>query len=94
MSKPRDQHIHIHIHTHTHTSTHIPTHTHTGDGIVPLPSAHLHGDKVVRLTLDGAYHSINDAGQMAPCDRWYGAEGVVDKWLPAVVEKIHNQRGG
>ena len=61
------------------------THTHT--------SAHLHGDKVVRLTLDGAFHSINNAGQTTPCDQWYGAEGVVDEWLPEVVEKIRFQEG-
>ena len=36
----------------------------TGDGIVPLQAAHLDDKRVLRLTLDGVFHSINDAGQV------------------------------
>ena len=37
----------------------------TGDGIVPLQAAHLDDKRVLRLTLDGVFHSINDAGQVS-----------------------------
>ncbi|CAM9491490.1 unnamed protein product, partial [Phaeothamnion confervicola] len=47
-----------------------------GDTCVPVCSAHLEGAE--QITLPGVYHSINEP------DRWYGAETVVDLWLPAV----------
>ena len=46
---------------------------------MPLISAHLDG--ATQLTLRGTLHSINEAGSTTPTDRWYGADGEVDKWL-------------
>jgi pimeloyl-ACP methyl ester carboxylesterase len=57
----------------------------TGDGVVPLEWSRLDGAK--HLPLDGVLHSINEAGTTLPTDRWYGADGVVDRWLPAVLEE-------
>lgn len=47
-----------------------------GDGIVPLENAHLDG--ATQVTLQAAKHSIG-----TPCE-WYGADGVIDEWLPQV----------
>lgn len=47
-----------------------------GDGIVPLENAHLPG--ATEVTLQNARHSISSPG------KWYGAEEVVDDWLPQV----------
>ena len=54
----------------------------SGDGVVPLEWTQLEGAAQVRLP--GVLHSINEAGTTLPTDRWYGSEGVVDRWLPAV----------
>lgn len=51
-----------------------------GDACVPLASAHLEG--ALQITLDGVYHSVDTP------DNWYGAEGVVDRWLESVVEEL------
>ena len=65
----------------------------TGDGVVPLDWSILAGnddgtgDGAIHLTLDNVLHSINEAGTTIPTDRWYGAEDVVDRWLPAVLEE-------
>ena len=56
----------------------------TGDGVVPLDWSLLSGAK--QLVLPGVLHSINEAGTTLPTDRWYGSEGIVDQWLPAVRE--------
>ena len=50
----------------------------TGDGVIPVGCAHLAGAE--QLTLDGVVHSINEAGTTLPTERWYGSEGVVDRW--------------
>jgi len=57
----------------------------TGDGIVPLDWTQLEGSRQIRL--EGVLHSINEAGTTFPTDRWYGSEGVIDRWLPAVLEE-------
>jgi hypothetical protein len=65
----------------------------TGDGVVPLEWSVLAsngegtGDGAVHLSLENVLHSINEAGTTIPTDRWYGAEDVVDRWLPAVLEE-------
>lgn len=51
-----------------------------GDGVVPLDFTLLDGSK--QIVLD-CYHSIQ-----APEDNWYGGDGVVDRWLPAVKQEI------
>ena len=56
-----------------------------GDGVVPLSWTQLEGSK--QLQLDGVLHSINEAGTTIPTDRWYGSEGVIDRWLPTVLEE-------
>merc|ERR1712127_80820 len=57
----------------------------TGDGVVPLEWALLEGSRTI--VLDGVVHSINEAGTTLPTDRWYGAEGVVDRWLGEALEE-------
>lgn len=57
----------------------------TGDGVVPLEWTQLPGAK--HLTLDGVLHSINEAGTTLPTDRWYGSEGVIDRWLPTAMKE-------
>lgn len=54
-------------------------------GVVPLDWTQLEGSK--QLKLEGVLHSINEAGTTIPTDRWYGSEGVIDRWLPAVLEE-------
>ncbi|KAK9829466.1 hypothetical protein WJX72_006040 [[Myrmecia] bisecta] len=58
-----------------------------GDGVVPLPAAHLEGAK--QLTLDGVYHSPLGALEAVedgkPGRPWYGSTGVLDQWLEHVV---------
>jgi pimeloyl-ACP methyl ester carboxylesterase len=56
-----------------------------GDGVVPFDWTQLGGARQVRL--DGVFHSINEAGTTIPTDRWYGSEGIIDSWLPAVLEE-------
>jgi len=56
-----------------------------GDGVVPLDWTQLDGARQIRL--DGVLHSINEAGTTMPTDRWYGSEGVIDRWLPSVLEE-------
>ena len=48
----------------------------TGDGCVPLSCCHLVGAE--QITLPGVLHSVNTPSY------WYGAEEVIDAWLPAV----------
>lgn len=57
----------------------------TGDGVVPLEWSLLEGSRTI--VLDGVLHSINEAGTTLPTDRWYGAEGVVDRWLTEALEE-------
>lgn len=57
----------------------------TGDGVVPLDWAMLEGSR--NIVLDGVVHSINEAGTTLPTDRWYGSEGVVDRWLSEALEE-------
>lgn len=66
----------------------------TGDGVVPLAWSELPGAR--HVPLEGVLHSINEAGTTIPTDRWYGADGVVDRWLPAVLEEagIINKKAG
>mmetsp|Transcript_37390 Transcript_37390/g.93960 ORF Transcript_37390/g.93960 Transcript_37390/m.93960 type:complete len:315 (-) Transcript_37390:256-1200(-) len=54
-----------------------------GDGIVPLENAHLEG--ATQVTLPAARHSIGTP------DEWYGAEGVIDTWLPQVTLSLARQ---
>ena len=44
-------------------------------------------DGATKLKLDGVLHSSNEAGTTMPTDRWYGSERVVDRWLPAAIER-------
>ncbi|MEC4804244.1 MAG: lipase [Jaaginema sp. PMC 1079.18] len=44
-----------------------------GDGITPIPAAHLDG--AINLTLDGVWHSPNSPG------RWYGSPEVLGLWV-------------
>lgn len=56
-----------------------------GDGVVPFDWTQLQGAK--QIELDGVFHSINEAGTTIPTDSWYGAEKIVDRWLPDVLEE-------
>ena len=60
----------------------------TGDGVIPVSCAHLDGAR--QVTLDGVLHSINEAGTALPTDRWYGSEGVIDRWLDAALSEIRS----
>ena len=53
---------------------------------VPLEWSMLDGAR--QIELDGVLHSINEAGTTLPTDRWYGAEDIVDRWLPDVLDEI------
>ncbi|KAL7466019.1 hypothetical protein ACHAXS_006321 [Conticribra weissflogii] len=57
----------------------------TGDGVVPLEWSLLEGSR--KIVLDGVLHSINEPGTTLPTDRWYGSEGVVDRWLVEALEE-------
>jgi len=57
-----------------------------GDGVVPFEWTQLDGANQIRL--DGVVHSINEAGTTLPTDRWYGSEGVIDQWLPTVLNDL------
>ena len=63
----------------------------TGDGVVPLTFTQLDGAE--QIVLDGVLHSINEAGTTLPTDRWYGSEGVVDRWLPQVRKAVARAGG-
>lgn len=54
-----------------------------GDGIVPLASAHLEG--ATQITLPNAKHSIGTPAE------WYGADEVIDEWLPEVTSRLAAQ---
>lgn len=54
-----------------------------GDGIVPLSSAHLDG--ATQITLPKAKHSIGTPSE------WYGADDVIDQWLPEVESRLAMQ---
>ena len=61
----------------------------TGDGVVPFEWMQLDGSRKIRL--DGVLHTshmIDEAGTTMPMDRWYGSEGIVDRWLPDVLEDL------
>lgn len=47
--------------------------------------AHLEGAE--QVTLEGVFHSVDKP------DEWYGSEGVVDRWLAAVVKELGPSRG-
>lgn len=55
---------------------------------MPLVYAHLEGAE--QVTLEGVFHSVDKP------DEWYGAEGVVDRWLSAVAQELgpSGRRGG
>ena len=57
-----------------------------GDGVIPVGCAHLAGAE--QITLEGVLHSINEAGTTLPTERWYGSEGVVDRWLKPTLTKL------
>jgi pimeloyl-ACP methyl ester carboxylesterase len=57
-----------------------------GDGVIPVSCAHLEGAE--QITLDGVLHSINEAGTTLPTERWYGSEGVVDRWLTQALDGL------
>ncbi len=63
-----------------------------GDGVVPLEYALLEGSRTI--VLDGVLHSINEAGTMLPTDGWYGAVGVVNRWLYDALEEAGIIPGG
>jgi len=54
-----------------------------GDGIVPSESAHLPG--AVQVTLPEVKHSIGTPTE------WYGADEVIDQWLPQVTWRLGQQ---
>lgn len=58
-----------------------------GDGVVPLEWTQLEGSK--QLQLPDVVHSINEAGTTIPTDRWYGSEGIIDQWLPTVLQEAN-----
>ncbi|GMH92568.1 hypothetical protein TL16_g12383 [Triparma laevis f. inornata] len=60
-----------------------------GDGVIPKVCAHLEG--ATQLTLDGAIHSINEAGTALPTERWYGSEDIVCEWLKPALEELSIQ---
>ncbi len=62
-----------------------------GDGVVPFEWTQLEGAR--NIELEGVLHSINEAGTTIPTDRWYGSEGVIDRWLPAVLEETGLSKG-
>jgi pimeloyl-ACP methyl ester carboxylesterase len=61
-----------------------------GDGVVPLEWTQLDGSK--QIVLPDVLHSINEAGTTFPTDRWYGAEKIIDQWLPTVIEEANLNR--
>ena len=65
-----------------------------GDGVVPFDWSQLDGSRKIRL--DGVLHSINEAGTTIPTDRWYGSEGIIDSWLPIVLDEagLSQSKGG
>lgn len=63
-----------------------------GDGVVPFDWSQLDGARQIKL--NGVLHSINEAGTTIPTDRWYGSEGIVDSWLPAVLEEAGVSNSG
>ena len=54
--------------------------------MIPVGCAHLAGAE--QITLEGVLHSINEAGTTLPTERWYGSEGVVDRWLKPTLTKL------
>lgn len=56
-----------------------------GDGIVTLCSAHLDG--ALQITLPNVRHSVGTP------EVWYGAEKVIDLWLPQVTKVLEAQAG-
>lgn len=64
----------------------------TGDGVVPLSYTQLDGAE--QIVLEGVLHSINEAGTTLPTERWYGSEGVLDRWLPQVRRAVSSSSGG
>ncbi|EIE27676.1 alpha/beta-hydrolase [Coccomyxa subellipsoidea C-169] len=54
-----------------------------GDGITPLPSAHLQGAE--QITLEGVYHSPLGAGA-GDSRPWYGSPGVIERWIRVVYD--------
>ncbi|CAK0738527.1 hypothetical protein CVIRNUC_001055 [Coccomyxa viridis] len=52
-----------------------------GDGITPVPAAHLEGAE--QITLDGVYHSPLGGGTSRP---WYGSPDIIDQWLRVVYD--------
>ena len=64
----------------------------TGDGVVPLSYTQLDGAE--QIVLEGVLHSINEAGTTLPTERWYGSEGVIDRWLPQVRRAVSSSSGG
>lgn len=62
-----------------------------GDGVVPLEWTKLEG--ATNIQLEGVVHSINEAGTTIPTDQWYGSEGVIDRWMPTVLEMTQLKKG-
>ena len=58
----------------------------TGDGVVPLSWTLLEG--ATQVVLPDCLHSINEAGTTLPTERWYGSEGVVDRWLTQALDGL------
>ena len=57
----------------------------SGDGVVPLEWSLLDGSRTI--VLDGVLHSINEAGTTIATDRWYGSDGILDRWLGEALEE-------
>jgi pimeloyl-ACP methyl ester carboxylesterase len=63
--------------------------SYSGDGVIPIDIAHLEGAE--QITLDGVFHSINEAGTTMPTDSWYGSDKVVDLWLSRTLELLQQR---
>ncbi|EFN57019.1 hypothetical protein CHLNCDRAFT_21429, partial [Chlorella variabilis] len=58
-----------------------------GDGVVPVPSAHLEG--ALQITMDGCYHSplgAEDGRALESPRLWYGSHTLIDEWVHVVLQ--------
>lgn len=54
-----------------------------GDGITPVETAHLPGERVKRVTVEGAYHT--PLGADGESRKWYGDEPHLSAWIDEVL---------
>jgi len=64
-----------------------------GDGIVPLPLAHLEGSNL-QITLQNVFHTSmlhqqhQQHGSAASASCWYGSKEIVHQWFNPVLHKV------